>query len=65
LNNFTIKYCSTPPYQTWWKWTKTQDRQIYRTQQENFEKKVVQVWKITNFDRQPALFNGASMGAIT
>jgi hypothetical protein len=42
-----------------------QDRQIYRTQQENFNKKVVQVWKTTNFDRQPALFNGASMGAIT
>jgi hypothetical protein len=42
-----------------------QDRQIYSTQQENFKKKVVQVWKITNFDRQPALFNGASMGAIT
>jgi hypothetical protein len=29
-----------------------------------FQKKVVQVFKITNFDRQPALFNGASMGAI-
>jgi hypothetical protein len=26
---------------------------------------VAQVWKITNFDRQPALFNGASMEAIT
>jgi hypothetical protein len=32
---------------------------------ENFKKKVVQVWKIANFDRQPALFNGVSMGAIT
>jgi hypothetical protein len=42
-----------------------QEPQIYRTQQENFGKKVVQVWKITNFDRQTALFNGASMGAIT
>jgi hypothetical protein len=29
------------------------------------QKKVVQVWKITKFDRQAALFNGASMGAIT
>jgi len=42
-----------------------QDRQIYSMQKENFKKKVVQVWKITNFDRQPALFNGASMEAIT
>ena len=31
----------------------------------NFQKNVAQVWKNTNFDRQPALFNGASMGAIT
>jgi hypothetical protein len=30
-----------------------------------FQKKVVQVWKITIFDRQTALFNGASMRAIT
>jgi hypothetical protein len=29
-----------------------------------FQKKIVQVWKITMFDRQTALFNGASMGAI-
>jgi hypothetical protein len=29
------------------------------------QKKVVHVRKITNFDRQGALFNGASMGAIT
>jgi hypothetical protein len=42
-----------------------QDRQIYRTQQENFKKTGVQVWKITIFDRQTALFNGASMGALT
>jgi hypothetical protein len=41
-----------------------QDRRIYRTQEENFKKKVMHVL-ITNFDRQPALFNGASMGAIT
>jgi hypothetical protein len=27
-----------------------------------FQKNVAQVWKITNFDSQPALFNGASMG---
>jgi hypothetical protein len=30
-----------------------------------FQKNVGQVWKITNFDRQPAIFNGASMEAIT
>jgi hypothetical protein len=42
-----------------------QDYQIYTTQQENFKKKVAQVWKITIFDRQTALFKGASMGAIT
>jgi hypothetical protein len=42
-----------------------QYRQIYRTQQENFKKTIVQVWKITIFDRQTALFNGASMGAVT
>ena len=42
-----------------------QDPQIYKMQQENFQKKVVQVWKITIFDRQTALLNGASMGAIT
>jgi hypothetical protein len=41
-----------------------QDRQIYTMQQENL-KKLAQVWKITNFDRQTALFNGASMEAIT
>jgi hypothetical protein len=29
------------------------------------QKNVVQLWKITNFDRQPGLFNGASMEAIT
>ena len=42
-----------------------QGRQVYKTQQENLKKKVVQVWKITIFDRQTALFNGGSMGAIT
>ena len=30
-----------------------------------FQKKVVQYWQITNFDRQAAIFNGASMEAIT
>jgi hypothetical protein len=30
-----------------------------------FQKNVAQVWKITNFDRQAALFNGVSMVAIT
>jgi hypothetical protein len=34
-------------------------------QLENFKKNVAQVWKITNFDRQTAFFNGASMEAIT
>jgi hypothetical protein len=29
-----------------------------------FQENVVQVCKITNFDRQTALFDGASMGAI-
>jgi hypothetical protein len=42
-----------------------QDPEIYKMQQENFKKNVAQVWKITIFDRQTALFNGASMGAIT
>jgi hypothetical protein len=52
-----------PPYQTWWKWTKT-PKSTERNKKIS-KKKVVQVWKITNFDRQTALFNGASMGAIT
>jgi hypothetical protein len=30
-----------------------------------FQKKIVHVWKIANFDRQAALFDGASMEAIT
>jgi hypothetical protein len=38
---------------------------MYTTRQENFKKKVVQVWKITIVDRQTALFNGASVGVIT
>jgi hypothetical protein len=42
-----------------------QDRQNYTLQHENFKKNVGQIWKIKNFDRQPALFNGASMQAIT
>jgi hypothetical protein len=42
-----------------------QEYQIYRTRQKILKKKVVQVWKIMIFDRQTALFNGASMGAIT
>jgi hypothetical protein len=42
-----------------------QDRKIYRMQQEIFKKKSWASMKITNFDRQAALFNGASMGAIT
>jgi hypothetical protein len=62
LNNSTKKYCGIP----------------YGEQGENgqrppnpqnatrkFQKNVVQVWKITNYDRQTALFNGASMGAVT
>ena len=42
-----------------------QDRQTYTMRQEIFKKNVGQVWKITNFDRQLALFDGASMEAIT
>jgi hypothetical protein len=42
-----------------------QNHQTCTTPQENFEKNVGQVWKITNFDRQAALFNGASMEAVT
>ena len=34
-------------------------------QQDNFKKNVAQVGKITNFGRQSALFNGASMETIT
>jgi hypothetical protein len=41
------------------------DRRIYRTQQENFKKKSRASMEITIFDSQTALFNGASMGAIT
>jgi hypothetical protein len=37
-----------------------QDRQTYTIQHEKFKKNAVQLWKITNFDRQTALFNGAS-----
>jgi hypothetical protein len=29
------------------------------------KKQIVQVWEITNFDRQAALLNGASMEAVT
>jgi hypothetical protein len=57
-----MKYCGTPLSN---RVEMGRDRQIWRTQQENFKKKVVQVWKITIFVRQPALFNGASMGAFT
>ena len=42
-----------------------QDRQTYATQQENFKKNVVQVWKVTNFVRHAALFDDASMEAVT
>ena len=42
-----------------------QDRQTYTMQQEKFKKNVVQAWKITDFDCQTALSNGASMWAIT
>jgi hypothetical protein len=40
-----------------------QDRQTWTTPQENVGQ--VDLWEITNFDRQAALFNGASMEAIT
>jgi hypothetical protein len=43
-----------------------QEPRIYTTQQENFKKMLrAQECKIANFDRQPALFNGVSMGEIT
>jgi len=42
-----------------------QDRQTCTTPQENFKKNMGQAWKITNFDRQAALFDGDSMEAIT
>jgi hypothetical protein len=51
-----------PRYQTVWKWTKTAESTDRN--KKISKKKVVQVWKITIFDRQTALFNGASMGAI-
>jgi hypothetical protein len=41
-----------------------EDRQTCTTKQEIF-KNVVQVWKITKFDRHTPLFNGGSMEAIT
>jgi hypothetical protein len=52
-----------PRYQTAWKWTKT--AKSTERNKKISKKKVVQVWKITVFDHQTALFNGASMGAIT
>jgi hypothetical protein len=61
LNNFTKKYRSSP-YQTGWKWTRIAES---TERNKKISKKVAQVWKITIFDRQTALFNGASMGAIT
>jgi hypothetical protein len=42
-----------------------QDHPTGTIPEEFFNKNVEQVSKITNFDRQPALFNGASMEAIT
>jgi hypothetical protein len=42
-----------------------QEPQIYKMQQENFKKKLCKYRKSQFFDRQTALFNGASMGAIT
>jgi hypothetical protein len=44
-----------------------QDRQTYTTKQENFKTMIVvaQVWKITIFDPQAALVNGAYVEAIT
>jgi hypothetical protein len=52
-----------PPIgQTGWKWTKTAKS---TERNKKISKKVAQVWKITIFDRHTALFNGASMGAIT
>jgi hypothetical protein len=61
LNNSTNKYWGTH-YQTWWKWTKNPKS---TPRNKKILKKCLQVWKITNFDRQAALFNGAPMGAVT
>jgi hypothetical protein len=52
-----------PPYQTGWKWTKN-PKSAQRSKKIS-QKEVVQVWKLTNFDRQAALFNGAFVEAIT
>jgi hypothetical protein len=54
LNNFTKKYRGIDLSNMV---EMEQDHQIYRTQQENFKTKVVQVWKITNFDRQAEHFS--------
>jgi hypothetical protein len=42
-----------------------QDRETYKETIIFQKKKVAQDCKITDFDRMPALFNGASMEAIT
>jgi hypothetical protein len=49
-------------YQIGCKWTRTASPSN-TTQQKNVALNLVLnlVWKITNFDRQPALFNGVSM----
>ena len=60
LNNSTKKYCGTPI-----KHGGNGPRPPnLQNATRKLQKKVVQVWKITIFDRKTALFNGASMGAI-
>ena len=56
LNNFTKKYCDTP-YQTGLKWT--------RTAKPTQRNKKISKKSCTSFERQTALFNGASVEAIT
>jgi hypothetical protein len=53
-----------PAYQTGCEWTRTASP-TQRNKKIPKKKKVAQVLKITNFYRQPALFDGASMGVIT
>jgi hypothetical protein len=62
LINSTKKYRGIP-YQTWWKWTRTAN--FSQRNEKISKKKVAQDLQITNFARQAAIFNGASMEAIT
>jgi hypothetical protein len=63
LNNFAQEYCETRA-SNMVEMDQDHQRKPHNATRK-FQKNVGQVWKITNFDRQPALFNGASMEAIT